>query len=265
MHSPVRWPGGKSRLMWAILPNVPDHDCYCETCCGSAAVFWAKPREASRSEVLNDVDGELVNFYQVLHERGRRLAGELDGMPYSRALFQRVLADKPHGRFARARRFWYLNRVAFGAKRRGESFGVAKAQRMAVLPARILAELDGVIERLRGVVFEAVDVCRLIDLYDSRRTFFFIDPPYWGTSQDYAVQFPEDDHVRLAARLARVRGIWLLTYNDAPQVRRTYTDHHVAALVSRYTAGCNAGRGQAGDEGRQLLISNRPLQLPPPR
>ena len=251
--------------MWAILPNVPDHDCYCETCCGSAAVFWAKPREASRSEVLNDVDGELVNFYQVLHERGRRLAGELDGMPYSRALFQRVLADKPHGRFARARRFWYLNRVAFGAKRRGESFGVAKAQRMAVLPARILAELDGVIERLRGVVFEAVDVCRLIDLYDSRRTFFFIDPPYWGTSQDYAVQFPEDDHVRLAARLARVRGIWLLTYNDAPQVRRTYTDHHVAALVSRYTAGCNAGRGQAGDEGRQLLISNRPLQLPPPR
>jgi DNA adenine methylase len=226
-------------------------------------VFWAKPREVSRSEILNDADGELVNFYLELHRHGRRLVRELDGMPYSRALFNRVKADRPRGRFARARRFWYLNRVGFGAKRRGETFGVGKAKRMAVLPPTILDNLDATIERLRGVVFEAVDVCRLIDLYDSRRTCFFIDPPYWGTSQDYAVQFPEADHARLVACLGRVRGTWLLTYNDVPQVRHAYAVHHVAALASRYTAGCNAGHGQAGDEGKQLLISNRPFLNPP--
>jgi DNA adenine methylase len=99
-------------------------------------VFWAKGREVSRSEILNDADGELVNFYMELHQHGRRLAREVDGMPYSRALFHRVLADRPRGRFVRARRFWYINRVAFGAKRRGETFGVAKSKRMAVLPAR---------------------------------------------------------------------------------------------------------------------------------
>lgn len=222
-------------------------------------MFWAKPREMSRSEILNDADGELVNFYMTLHRRGRRLAGEVDGMPYSRALFQQVLSARPRGRFARARRFWYLNRVAFGAKRRGETFGVAKAKRMAVLPARTLAELDAVIERLRGVVFEAVDVCRLIRLYDSPRTCFFVDPPYWGTRQDYAVQFPEADHRRLANGLRRVKGTWLLTYNDAPPVRQAFAGFHISAVTSRYTGGCNAGHGQATDDGRQLLISNRSL------
>jgi site-specific DNA-adenine methylase len=113
------------------------------------------------------------------------------------------------------------------------------------------------------VVFEAVDVCRLLRLYDSRRTCFFVDPQYWGTSQDYAVQFPEADHARLAASLGRVKGTWLLTYNDAPAVRAAYAACHVAALASRYTAGCNAGHGQASDDGRQVLISNRPLPHPP--
>jgi len=245
--------------MWVILPNLPEHDCYCETCCGGAAVFWAKPREASKSEILNDADGELVNFYQVLHKRGRRLACDVDAMPYSRALFYKVLASRPQGRFARAKRLWYVNRVAFGAKRRGETFGVGKAKRMFVLPARTLAGLDATIERLRGVVFESVDVCRLVRLYDAKRTCFFVDPPYWGTSQDYAVQFPEADHARLAASLGRVRGTWLLTYNDASEVREAYARHHVAAITCRYTAGCNAGHGKATDVGKQLLISNRPL------
>ena len=85
-----------------------------------------------------------------------------------------------------------------------------------------------------------------------------MDPPYWGTSQDYAAQFPEADHLRLADNLRRVKGTWLLTYNDAPAVRQAYAACHVSALVS-----CNAGHGQATDDGRQVLISSRSLLHPP--
>lgn len=262
MKPPIRWPGGKARLLWAILPNLHEHDCYGEACCGGAATFWAKARDVSKSEVLNDADGELVNFYIELHRHGRRLAREVDATPYSRALFGRQLASRPRGAFSRARRFWYVNRVAFGSKRRGETFGVSKSKRVNVLPAALLASLDATIERLRGVAFESIDVCRMIALYDAKRTCFFVDPPYWGTHQDYAVQFSEADHGRLADCLGKTKGAWLLTYNDAPQVRRLYDGYSMMPMAGRYTAGCNAGRGNASAEAPQLLISNRPLSCP---
>ena len=121
MKSPLRWPGGKGRLAEQILPHLGRHTCYCEPCCGGAGLFFAKPKEWSRCEVLNDLDGELINFYRVLHRQGRRLAAEVDGMPYSRGLFMRLRRSRPTRAFARAVRFWYLDRVCFGAILRGTS------------------------------------------------------------------------------------------------------------------------------------------------
>ena len=97
--SPLRWPGGKRKLTEAILRHFQDHEAYVEVCCGAAAVFWAKPKAESDVEILNDLDEELINFYRVLHKRGRRLASEVDAMPYSRRLFNQVRTARPTGQF----------------------------------------------------------------------------------------------------------------------------------------------------------------------
>ena len=54
MKSPLRWPGGKGRLAGVILEHMPEHEAFVEACCGGATVFWAKPREMSNAEILND-------------------------------------------------------------------------------------------------------------------------------------------------------------------------------------------------------------------
>lgn len=231
-----------------------------ETCCGGASVFWAKPRSASVAEILNDADGELINFYYELHKHGKRLTAEVDAMPYSRALFNRTLASRPRGAFQRAARFWYLDRVAFGAKQRGASYGVKVAGRVCTLPQRILANLDAVVERLRGVAFESVDVTRLISLYDRDTTLFYVDPPYYGLSQAYAWQFRPIDHARLAASLKAVGGTFLLSYNDCREVKRLYRRLPFTRLMTRYTIGSNARSTQAGSDGPELLISNHSLR-----
>lgn len=262
MKSPLRWPGGKGRLTGAILPHVRKHDAYVETCCGGAAVFWAKPRDLSNAEILNDADGDLVNFYRVLHRYGRRLARELDAMPYSRGLFASQLAAKPTSAFGRARRFWYLNRVAFGARRQRPTFGVAVSRRMSVLPARILQDLDQTVERLRGVQFESIDVTRLIRLYDRPSTLFYIDPPFYRTAQPYVCRFGQADHRRLAECLRAIAGVFLLSYDDCSEVRQLYRGCQVRKLDTRYGMGRNSrsGRKSAGTgKATELLISNRPL------
>ena len=259
MKSPLRWPGGKGRLAPVILQYVPPHEAYVETCCGGAAVFWAKPREWSKAEILNDADGELINFYYVLHKQGRKLAREVDSLPYSRALFSKVLRSKPTSTFRRAVRFWYLDRVAFGAKQTGQSFGV-QIRRYCTLPHRILRDLDATIERIRGVVFESLHVLRLLTLYDRRRTLFYVDPPYYGLSQPYACLFGQRAHEALAAAVAAVEGSVLLTYNDCPEVRRLYRPLRPRRLACRYMIGSNSRRGGGPGDGAQLLISNRPLR-----
>ncbi len=255
---PLRWQGGKRRIAAAIVAAMAPHTCYVETCCGGAAVFWAKPRSLSTSEILNDADGELINFYQVLHRRGRRLATEVTAMPYSRLLLADTLASRPRGAFARARRFWYLNRVAFGARRVKPSFGVQRSRRVSVLPPIIRRSLDVIMSRLEGVVFEAIDVARLLDLYDRPTTLFYLDPPFHDTSQHYACCFSEADHARLAAALTPLRGTWLLSYNDCPAIRRLYRDFTLRRLAVQYTAGCNSSTGGRRAAG-EVLISNRPL------
>jgi len=214
----------------------------------------------SAAEILNDADGELINFYYILHKHGRRLAAEVDSMPYSRALFKKMLVAKPRGAYRRAVRFWYLNRVAFGAKRRGASFGVAASCRRYVLPGGVLVDLDATVERLRGVVFESVDLCRLIRLYDRASSLFYIDPPFYGVSQEYACRFAADDHQRLAVALASVSGRWLLSYNDCSHIRRLYRGSRFKRLRTRYTIGANSRSCQASSAADELLISNRPLR-----
>lgn len=66
----VPWIGGKRRLAKHILPLFPAHECYVEPFCGAAALYFLKT--PGKIEVINDINGELVNLYRVVkHHLGR--------------------------------------------------------------------------------------------------------------------------------------------------------------------------------------------------
>lgn len=239
-----------------MLPHLGSPSLYVEGCCGGAALFWAK--EPGGAEVLNDLDEDLVTFYRVLHRQGRRLAAAVDAMPYSRALFRRVLARRPRTLFGRAERFWYLNRVSFGGM--GRTYGVKGSRRVSVLPARLLASLDAVIERLRGVMFECMDVRDLVRLYDRGDALFYIDPPYRGTSQPYACRLQPQQHEQLAACLMELQGRVLVSYDNHPVVRSLYAGWHMIDLRTGYSLGANSSSGRGRTDSSELLIANYPLR-----
>jgi DNA adenine methylase len=61
LKTPVSYYGGKQQLATIILGLIPNHRLYCEHFLGGAAVFFAK--EPSPVEVINDTNGQLINFY----------------------------------------------------------------------------------------------------------------------------------------------------------------------------------------------------------
>ena len=63
MHGPITQVGGKNRLAKIIIALFPSHRCYVEPFAGGAQVFYHKP--LSDVEVLNDLDGDTINFFRV--------------------------------------------------------------------------------------------------------------------------------------------------------------------------------------------------------
>ncbi len=117
----VPWIGGKRKLADHILPLFPDHTCYVEPFCGAAALFFLKP--SSDVEVLNDINGDLVNLYRVVKHHLEELYKQFKWALTSRQNWD-WLQSTPVETLTdvqRAARFLYLQKLAFGGKVDGQT------------------------------------------------------------------------------------------------------------------------------------------------
>jgi len=230
--------GGKARLVKYLLPLVPPHKCYVEVFGGGAALLLNKPQ--SKVEVYNDLDDELFNLFRVVREDPERFVRSFDLMLYSRT--QRELYKAmatPKTPLERAVRYWYLLNTSYSGDIHGgfRGAGVTTTNEARTFFAK-LRDVYAVAERLRNVIIEHMDFRKLLSLYDSPRTFFFCDPPYFSSSLDYYDEsFVGSDHAALSRALDNVRGKWLLIYDDCPEVRALYSHRRIVPLNLRKDAG----------------------------
>ena len=85
-------------------------------------------------------------------------------------------------------------------------------------------------ERLKSTIIEQLDFERLITLYDREGTLFYADPPYYDAEGYYAESFLKSDHIRLKECLDKIRGKFVLTYNDCPFIRELYRDYNIIPI-----------------------------------
>lgn len=121
----VPWIGGKRRLAKKILPLFRDHQCYVEPFCGAAALYFMK--DQSHVEVLNDISGELVNLYRVVKNHLEEFIRQFKWALSSRQIFKwlQITPEDTLTDIQRAARFFYLQKLAFGGKVEGRTFGTA--------------------------------------------------------------------------------------------------------------------------------------------
>lgn len=110
--------------------------------------------------------------------------------------------------------------------------------------------------RMANVVVENQDFETLIKHYDRPDAFFYADPPYFSTEDMYAVGFNLDDHVRLRDTLKNIKGKFLLSYNDCPEIRELYNGFSLFDFSRTHSM---AQRYEAGKEFKELLIGNYDL------
>ena len=212
--TPVSYYGGKQNLSKRILSLIPDHNLYCEPFVGGAAVFFAK--EPSPVEVINDLDGKVVNFYRVCKLHFSKLQKMIQSTPHSRKLHteaQLILKDSTEKDVVKkAWAFWIQTNMSFSSRIFG---GYAYERKTNGVSKSILNKKNGftkdICERLDLVDIECNDALTVIKSRDTKESFFYIDPPYFNSDMGHYKGYSEQDFIDLLNVLTKIKGKFLLS------------------------------------------------------
>lgn len=201
-------------------------------------------------EVINDKDGEIVNLFRCIKYHARALEEEMRWVIPSRQIFFDSVAQlKSEGLtdIQRAARFLCTLKLSFGSNRRSFATSAKSFQ-------RTLNYLSKVQERLGDVTIENRDFGYILKTYDRPDALFYLDPPYLGTEKYYEGMFGWDDHLRLADNLKKIKGRFVLSYNDDDRIRELYSAWcNIESVQRRETL---SGSGENQKSFKEVIIKN---------
>ncbi len=274
---PFGYYGAKQRIAPKLIADLPPHSAWVEGFCGSAAITLAKP--PSPIEIINDLDGEIVNLFRQLRDHPDALCREVALTPYARAEY--LDARKPRGRVSRlerARRFLVATMMAVNGANGGQSAGFsfsqsysrdgreARVSRWHGLPERLAA----VAERLRDVRVENRDARELVEMFADRpATLIYLDPPYLiDGRQSYNVDANDEAfHAELLRLCCQSKSMIFISgydnelYNSILLEERGWTREAIPTLT-RGTSGKDQNRIEVVWKNRHFAEASVRRQLP---
>lgn len=255
--SPVRpvapWIGGKrnlARKLCAMIEATP-HDLYAEPFVGMGGVFFRR-RSRPKCEIINDWSGEVANLFRCMRAHPAALT-ELTAWTFScRSDFEQLQREAPSTLtdLQRAARFIQLQKLAFGGKVRGQSFGVRTDGPARWRSGQVTEDLLAAAARLEAVTIENLDWSVFMARYDRPGALFYLDPPYFGCEGDYGDGFGREQFTAMADQLAAMKGRFILSLNDRPEVREIFGAFDIEGVGTHYGL---AGRGAAA--AREVIIT----------
>ncbi|WP_333709887.1 Dam family site-specific DNA-(adenine-N6)-methyltransferase [Pluralibacter gergoviae] len=270
IKSPIKWAGGKSRVMPQLLKHLPKADCLIEPFVGSGTVFM---NTEYRRYVLCDSNFALINFFRVLTTSTEQLIGltrakfskgnDADRFYDQRSLFNKMQArdlTEPSASLLYAALFLYLNRHCYNGLYRvnlkGESnvsFGRYVRPYFPEKEMRLFADKARATKAtfLHGDFRQTIpDLMQLT--YDA---VIYCDPPYIPTSKTasftaYGKPFTLDDHRNLVEELLSVRrrhGVRsVISNSDTPETREIYGPFNLHTISVRRSVSATS-RDMAGE------------------
>jgi len=234
-----------------LLPLIPAHVCYCEVFAGGLALLLAKPR--SVTEVVNDWNEELVALYLCVQKHKEELIRYFQQSISSRLLLKLYLADRGLTDIERSCRFLLRNRISFAANGRHYGFSKTRAGGGRFRREYVINLIEECSKRLDNVGVENLTWQRCLDYYDSKETFFFLDPPYLHASPVAYPGWEEAQMTEFRDRVDALNGSWMITVDDS-EFNRSLWKHRRLREVTTHN-GCVNARHAKGTRFGELIIT----------
>ena len=204
--------GNKEKFSSFITPNIPtDISTYVEPFAGMFGVFFSLDFSKFKDIkfIYNDINHLNHNLFYLL-KNDRRFIEIVNGIKVDKERYQKALKEI----FTETDRMtfainWLIvltcsapNEIGKDSWRGDTEFEVFKLKWKAYEP-----HLNKISEILN------LDYKQLINEYDSKDTFFYLDPPYMGKEKYYINHdFDENSHYELSSILNSIKGRFALSY-----------------------------------------------------
>ena len=227
MKTPITYWGGKQQLVPKLLQLIPEHRQYCEPFFGGGALYFAK--HPSEIEFINDINGEMVNFYKVLKRKCYELKDEIDCTLHSEFQHRQagdIYADPlSYDDILRAWAVWMLSKQSIYSiltnswrveieRNTARHFQWTK-ENFTLSYAR----------RLEATSIFSRDALSVIKATDTPTTFFYLDPPYFNSDCGHYKGYSEEDFRNLLDLASRLEGKFLLSSYPSG-VLKEYIEKH---------------------------------------
>jgi DNA adenine methylase len=254
---PAAWIGGKRKLakrLVALIDTIP-HTGYIEPFIGMGGIFLRRT-SAPRFEVINDLSTDVVTLFRVLQRHYQPFMDMLKWQITSRAEFERLSKCDPATLtdLERAARFLYLQKISYGGRVNNRSFAVGSEKAARFNITTLAPLLQDVHERLSGVVIDNLPYDKLILKHDREGMLFYLDPPYYDCEGYYGKDiFSKTDFEQLATLLSTLKGRFILSINDRPEVREIFKAFTLEQVEVGYSIN-----GGAQAKFKELIIQSTP-------
>lgn len=217
MNAILNYPGAKWGMADKIVSMMPPHRSYLEPFFGSGAVLFNKTPSAI--ETVNDIDGDITNFFKVLKERASELAEAIALTPYAREVFNDAHENRGTDSFDRAYRFAIRSRMGHGFKtyqKTGFKIDVYSRERSYCVDCwnKMPSMLVQASLRLKQVQIENRPALDLIQKFNYDNVLIYADPPYLLNTRggkQYRYEMDDQDHIDLLSALRNHKGPVILS------------------------------------------------------
>ena len=223
MRSVLSYPGSKKRIASWIIKHMPPHHSYLEPYFGCGAVLFAK--QPAPIETVNDLDGEVVNFFRVIRNPGSRekLQEWIAYTPYARQVYDDVFLREPEDEVERAACFAVKSMQSHGFRMTDDGGWKKDVHgREKAYAVRYWNELpESIAEmaiRLKQVQIENRPALDMIKAYDHENVLMYLDPPYVlstrSVHKQYRHEMTDQDHIELLEAVASSKAKGMISGYD---------------------------------------------------
>lgn len=238
--------GSKRVIINDIEPVIPEHDLYVEPFVGGGAVFFGLADDIiGNRKVISDADKELMEGYRLLKSANPDAPYRVPASVPAKQQFVNTTHTNKEDKLI-SRLLMTCNTFS--------NIGYGRIYKNYTHASKLkkIAEYK---KRLQNTTILSQDYKSVIKKYDTPDTFFFLDPPYEKSgglylSNEKGISFPE-----MAEILKKIKGDFLLTINDSPEIRQIFSGFVITPIKVRGAGGKDKGIGK-DILRKELFITN---------
>lgn len=240
MRNVLKYPGSKNRISSWIVSQIPEHSVYLEPYFGGGSIFFNKKK--SRIETINDLSGEVYNYFKVLREKPEELILTLHLTPFSRLEYECCYEEETEetvDEVERARRFAVKCCQGFSCSNKYRNGWKNSKAATSPITTNFWNSFPEILSqasmRLKEAQIEHCPALTLIRQYDKKEVFMYLDPPYRISTRKshlYEFEMSDPDHEELLKELVGHQGKIMISGYDNDM----YNDY----LKDWYSETCNA-------------------------